>query len=91
MRKELDEQFRAFARAQAAPLRRFGYLLCADWHLGEDLVQTALVKLYRSWPRVQRMESVDRYVRQALLRCWLDERRRPLRAALADAELGSAS
>jgi RNA polymerase sigma-70 factor (sigma-E family) len=80
-RAQLDEQFRAFARAQAAPLRRLGYLLCGDWHLAEDLVQTALVKLYRAWPRVQRRDSVDRYARQALVRCWLDERRRPWRRA----------
>lgn len=79
MTAELDEQFREFARAQSGPLRRFGYLLCADWHLAEDLVQTTLVKMYRAWPRLQRRDTVSRYARQTLLRCWLDEKRRPWR------------
>lgn len=79
MRPELEEQFRDFAAVHSVPLRRFAYLLCSDWHLADDLVQNALVKLYRAWPRVQRRETVDRYARQAVLRCWLDERRRPWR------------
>lgn len=79
MRADLEEQFRSFAAAQAAPLRRFGFLLCGDWHLAEDLVQSALVKIYQAWPRIQRRDVVDRYARQAVLRCWLDERRRPWR------------
>jgi RNA polymerase sigma-70 factor (sigma-E family) len=79
MKAELEEQFREFARAQSGPLRRFGYLLCADWHLAEDLVQSTLVKMYRAWPRIQRRETVRQYARQTLLRCWLDEKRRPWR------------
>lgn len=81
MTAELDEQFRDFARARAEPLRRFAFLLCGDWHLAEDLVQATMVKLYRVWPRLQRRDTVDRYSRQAVLRCWLDERRRPWRRA----------
>lgn len=79
MHADLEEQFRDFAAAQSAPLRRFAYLLSSDWHLADDLVQNALVKIYRAWPRVQRRDTVDRYARQAVLRCWLDERRRPWR------------
>lgn len=79
MKADLEQEFREFAREQAAPLRRFAYLLCADWHLAEDLVQAALVKMYRAWPRIQRRETVSRYARQTLLRCWLDEKRRPWR------------
>jgi RNA polymerase sigma-70 factor (sigma-E family) len=79
MKAELEEQFREFARTQSGPLRRFGYLLCADWHLAEDLVQSTLVKMYRAWPRIQRRETVGQYARQTLLRCWLDEKRRPWR------------
>ncbi|HEY0636382.1 MAG TPA: SigE family RNA polymerase sigma factor [Pseudonocardiaceae bacterium] len=79
MHAELERQFRDFAAARSAPLRRFAYLLCADWHLAEDLVQSAFVKLYRAWPRVQRRDTVEHYARQAVLRCWLDERRRPWR------------
>ncbi|MEV6642889.1 SigE family RNA polymerase sigma factor [Amycolatopsis sp. NPDC051371] len=79
MRAGDDADFREFARARALALRRTAYLLCGDWHLAEDLVQNALVKLYRVWPKITRRGPVDNYARQVLLRCWLDERRRPWR------------
>lgn len=81
MRAELEEAYLAFVRGSAAPLRRFAYLLCGDWHVAEDVVQNALVKIYRSWPRLRRHDTMDRYARQAVLRCWLDESRRPWRRA----------
>ncbi|OXM63857.1 SigE family RNA polymerase sigma factor [Amycolatopsis vastitatis] len=79
MRAADDADFREFARARALVLRRTAYLLCGDWHLAEDLVQNALVKLYRVWPKITRRGPVDNYARQVLLRCWLDEQRRPWR------------
>jgi RNA polymerase sigma-70 factor (sigma-E family) len=79
MRTGDDAGFREFARRRALPLRRTAYLLCGDWFLAEDLVQTALIKLYRVWPKVARNGPVDNYSRQVLLRCWLDEQRRPWR------------
>ncbi|MDQ7810649.1 SigE family RNA polymerase sigma factor [Amycolatopsis sp. A133] len=79
MRTAEDADFREFARARALVLRRTAYLLCGDWHLAEDLVQNALVKLYRVWPKIIRRGPVDHYARQVLLRCWLDESRRPWR------------
>jgi DNA-directed RNA polymerase specialized sigma24 family protein len=44
------DEFVAFAAARRRYLRRTAYLGCGDWHLAEDLVQTALVKLYAAWP-----------------------------------------
>lgn len=79
MRTEDDAGFREFARDRTLALRRTAYLLCLDWHLAEDLVQIALLKLYRVWPRVRHSESIDNYVRRVLTRCWLDEGRRPWR------------
>ncbi|WP_410606215.1 SigE family RNA polymerase sigma factor [Amycolatopsis sp. lyj-109] len=79
MRAADDADFREFTRARALALRRTAYLLCGDWHLAEDLVQNALVKLYRVWPKITRRGPVDNYARQVLLRCWLDEQRRPWR------------
>ncbi|AOS65987.1 RNA polymerase sigma factor [Actinoalloteichus hymeniacidonis] len=79
MLAEEEQQFRAFAREQAAGLRRTAYLMCGDWHLAEDLVQTTLIKLHRAWPRVNRKDTVQRYVRMVLTRCLLDEHRRPWR------------
>ena len=54
-------------------------MLCGDWHLAEDLTQTAFTKLYLAWHRLERHETLDGYVRQVLLRAFLDERRRPWR------------
>lgn len=79
MRKRDDDGFRQFATGQAAMLRRSAYLFCGDWHLAEDLMQTTLIKIYRSWSRVQKQDSLANYARTVLLRTWLDEKRRPFR------------
>jgi RNA polymerase sigma-70 factor (sigma-E family) len=86
MRKADEDRFREFARSQAVALRRSAYLLCGDWHLAEDLVQAALIKVHRAWPRVVRTDRPVSYARKTLLRCWLDERRRPWRRAERRAE-----
>jgi RNA polymerase sigma-70 factor (sigma-E family) len=81
MRTSEEERFREFAREQATALRRSAYLLCGDWHLADDLTQTTLIKLHGAWPRVTRRHQPVSYARKILLRCWLDERRRPWRRA----------
>ncbi len=60
-------------------LRRAAYLVCGDWHSAEDLVQTALVKLYTAWPRIHTEGAEDAYVRRIIVRSHLDEKRRPWR------------
>src|SRR3954463_7140412 len=74
---EID--FRGFAESRRAGLRRTAFLLCGDWHQADDLVQSALVKLYVAWPRIRASESPDGYTHRTLVRCYLDERRRPWR------------
>ncbi|MFC6091363.1 SigE family RNA polymerase sigma factor [Saccharothrix lopnurensis] len=56
-------------------MRRTAYLLCGDWHRAEDLVQTALTKLYVAWPRLRRDGAVDAYARKVLVRTAIDESR----------------
>jgi RNA polymerase sigma-70 factor (sigma-E family) len=73
------EDYREYVSARLDGLRRTAYLLCGDWHLADDLVSAALLKLLRHWRRVAVMENPDAYVRRTLLRCLLDERRRPWR------------
>jgi RNA polymerase sigma-70 factor (sigma-E family) len=60
-----------------ARLRRVAYAVCGDWDRAEDLLQTALTKLYIAWPRVRRDGREDAYVRQIIVRANLDEVRRP--------------
>jgi RNA polymerase sigma-70 factor (sigma-E family) len=74
-----EDAFRAFALSRRPVLRRTAFLLCGDWHQADDLVQTALVKLYVAWPRVRTSGPPDAYAHRILVRCFLDERRRPWR------------
>lgn len=74
-----EAAFREFVGARLEPLRRTAYLLCRDWHTADDLVSSTAVKLYRHWHRVQGVDNPDGYARRVLLRCWLDEQRRPWR------------
>ncbi|MET8203020.1 SigE family RNA polymerase sigma factor [Micromonospora taraxaci] len=71
-----DTAFAEYFAARSGAMRGTAYLLCGDWHRAEDLVQTAFVKLYRVWNRISRHEVLDSYVRQILIRTFLDERRR---------------
>ena len=71
-----DPDFTAYATQAVPRLRDTAFLMCRDWHLADDLTQTALTKLYRAWPRVSKVEDVDAYARKVLLRSYLDHRRR---------------
>lgn len=82
-----EAAFRAFAISRRAALRRTAYLLCGDWHQADDLVQTALTKLYVAWTRLRSDEQPDAYARRVLTRCYLDERRRPWRRESPAVEL----
>jgi RNA polymerase sigma-70 factor (sigma-E family) len=79
VRDDQEQDYGRFVEARLDRLRRFGYLLCGDWHLAEDAVQAALTKLYVVWPRVSRFGEVDAYVRRIVVSCLADERRRGFR------------
>src|SRR3954464_8933999 len=68
--------FQEFAAARSAALFRTACLLCDDWHLAEDLVQTTLGKLYASWRRVQRADNPGAYARTVLMRTYLSHMRK---------------
>ena len=55
--------------------------------LADDVVSDAVVKIFRNWRRISRMENLDAYVRRAVVNAWLDERRRPWRRERSVAEL----
>ena len=62
-----DADFAAYLAARQPSLLRTAYLLTGDRHDAEDLVQTALAKLYLSWDKVQHQGSMDGYVRRILV------------------------
>jgi RNA polymerase sigma-70 factor (sigma-E family) len=76
MRDTDEETYRAFAAVQLQSLQRPAYLLCGDWYLAQDLVQTTLVKMYGAWARLA--SDVDRhaYVRRVLVNAYISSRRR---------------
>ena len=71
-----DAAFTEFVDARQAHLRRIAYAICGDRHLAEDLLQTALTKLYVAWPRIRQQGTEEAYVRQILVRSHIDTTRR---------------
>ena len=71
-----DDEFAEFANAHAERLRNTAFMLCHDWHLAQDLTQTALTKLFLSWHRAAQADNLYAYAQKILLRSYLDHRRR---------------
>ena len=65
--------FRAFVEANGATLLHAARLLTGDHHRGEDLVQTALTKVYLKWGRI---DAPLPYARRALVNAHIDQTRR---------------
>jgi len=74
-----DEEFTAYVVASRPRLYRAAYLLSGSHHQAEDLVATALAKLYVAWPKARRADAIDAYARRVLVNSHLDETRRPWR------------
>ncbi|MDQ6526391.1 SigE family RNA polymerase sigma factor [Nocardioides sp. LHD-245] len=78
-RERHDAAFTAFVAAHQVLLRRIAYAVCGDWNRAEDVLQTALAKLYVSWSRVHRTGTELAYVRRIIVNADVDDRRRPWR------------
>jgi len=74
-----DDAFSEYVVARRPGLWRSAYLLCGDVQRADDLVQTALMKLYVAWPRLTKADNVDAYVRRIIVNAHVDEARRPWR------------
>ena len=75
MTKQRDADFAEYVAARMMSLRRLAYLLCQDWHQADDVVQSAITKLYVHWVRASAADNVDAYVRGIVVREFLHERR----------------
>ncbi|WP_086843445.1 SigE family RNA polymerase sigma factor [Amycolatopsis kentuckyensis] len=71
----MDAGFTEYVTTRAGWLRKVAYLLCGDWHRADDLVQSAITRLYANWPRAARADNVDGYVRRTLVNTFLAEQR----------------
>ncbi len=85
-----DVAFSEFAAATTPRLFRSALLMCGDWHLAEDLVQTTLGKLYAAWPKVERAEAPEAYARGALTKTFLSHKRVRRNAETPTVDLGDA-
>ena len=76
---DLDDEadFSAYVLARQQRLVRFAYLLTGDPHQAEDLVQSALLKVYRRWDHIT--GSPDGYVRATIINEHNSWWRRPVR------------
>jgi RNA polymerase sigma-70 factor (sigma-E family) len=61
----VDPSFEVFVERSSTSLVRLAYLLTGDRGHAEDLVQTALLRTARHWPRAR--DAPDAYVRQVLI------------------------
>lgn len=68
--------FHEFIAPRLDSLRRVAYVLCHDWHLADDLVSNSIVKVLRTWQRIDAMDDPTAYLHRVLINAWLDERRR---------------
>jgi RNA polymerase sigma-70 factor (sigma-E family) len=75
-RRQTEVDFEEFVVARTPALLRFAYLLTADGHLAEDLVQEALVRAHRRWSSILHEDGPEPYVRKVILRQFLSWRRR---------------
>ena len=66
--------FTEFVSVRSTALLRTAYLLTGNWATAEDLLQTALAKCWRSWPRLS--DHPEPYLRTVLLNTYLSWRRR---------------
>jgi RNA polymerase sigma-70 factor (sigma-E family) len=70
-----DREFTEFVMVQRASLVRVAALLVSgDMAKAEDVVQTALTKLYLAWPRV-RKDTAGAYARRCVVNAAMDDRR----------------
>ena len=72
-----EDQFRAYVlQSRGGMLRTATLLASGNASQAEDLVQTVMLRMYVSWPRI-RSDTRDAYARKMLVNAHLDERRRP--------------
>jgi len=88
-----DTQFEVFVRARLAELLRFGHVLTGSPHAAADLVQDALERTLLAWPRIQKRDDPEGYVRRTMINryisIWRRRSRERLVAQIPDRASGS--
>jgi RNA polymerase sigma-70 factor (sigma-E family) len=74
-----ESSYVEFVSVRWTSLFRLAYLLTGSEHAAEDLLQTALLRVFVAWPKVQRTEAPDAYVRRVLVNAAISDGRRRAR------------
>nr|WP_300050953.1 SigE family RNA polymerase sigma factor [uncultured Nocardioides sp.] len=89
-RSDREAAYTSFVLARQDHLRKVAFALCGDWHDADDLLQTALTKLYVAWPRVAKDGNPEAYVRRILVHTNIDRfRLRQRRVQTVSIEAGA--
>jgi RNA polymerase sigma-70 factor (sigma-E family) len=75
VRAQDEQQYVDYVTARLPELRRLAGSLCKDGDRADDIVQTAITKLYVHWQKAQSADNLDAYVRTIVVRTFLNERR----------------
>jgi RNA polymerase sigma-70 factor (sigma-E family) len=75
VRTQDEQQYVDYVTARLPELRRLAGSLCKDAHKADDVVQTAITKLYVHWHRAKTADNLDAYVRTIVVRTFLNEQR----------------
>ncbi|WP_228386449.1 SigE family RNA polymerase sigma factor [Ornithinicoccus halotolerans] len=81
---ESDEEFAGFVRDASPRLLAAAWLLTADRHSAEELVQDALERVYLRWPRLRSGQPLA-YARKVMTNLHTDRWRRRRREVLVEA------
>ncbi|MHA4779109.1 SigE family RNA polymerase sigma factor [Streptomyces sp. MSC1_001] len=76
MRNGRDEAFTAFMEARYRSVLRTARLLTGGGPQAEDLAQETLMRTYRAWHRIGRLEAAEAYARTTMVRLLVKGRRR---------------
>ena len=68
--------FAEFVAARSPALFRTAYVVTGDYHLAQDVLQEALVKVYVAWPRLRDTTKAEAYVRRTIVTTAISWRRR---------------
>ena len=73
--EQSEEEFTTYVSGRLEWLLRVAYLLCQDFDRADDLVQTAITRLFLNWRRAVAVDNLDGYARTILIRVYLTEQR----------------
>ncbi|GGY50564.1 SigE family RNA polymerase sigma factor [Streptomyces omiyaensis] len=82
MRSGRDEAFTAFMAARYPSVLRTARLLTGGGPQAEDLAQEALLRSYRAWHRIGRLDAAEAYTRTTMVRLLVKDRRRKWHAEI---------